>query len=325
MGLSEEKRAKLTDILTCLHGLCRDVGNSLQHACALAAAASSPVPSNPGVSVLLTAVQPSPTSLPCRGKVVVIESNEDSAEGSNYKKPKPTPVMVSHSSSSGRFVSPRCRTISVSLLPDLGGTGVSTPLVPELPLAFQHAIQGFQKGVTVDPDEVAARERLGFNFGALLAQFHALLSRAKSGDSLLARSFVAREATSREELVHLSKLLHTKRQEVTTLEARVLSLWVRVFELEEVDEESKAKITGLEQRSTSLEAQLDRAKAEFRQQAKRFEEAEADLTRDVLDAYDEGFKDALAQVACVHPGMDTTPFSLSNLVENGKIVPRVLP
>jgi len=55
--------------------------------------------------------------------------------------------------------------------------------------------------------------------------------------------------------------------------------------------------------------QLDRAKAEFRQQAKRFEEAEADLTGDVLDAYDEGFKDALAQVACVHPKVDRVNFS----------------
>jgi len=140
--------------------------------------------------------------------------------------------------------------------------------------------------VTADADEAAARERLGFNV---------LLSRAESGDSSIARSFAARE-----ELVHFSKLLHAKRQEVTTLEARVLSLQVQVFELEEADEESKAKITGLERRSANLEVQLDRAKAEFRQQAKRFEEAEADLTGDVLDAYDEGFKDALAQVACVH-------------------------
>jgi len=109
------------------------------------------------------------------------------------------------------------------------------------------------------------------------------------------------------------------------LEARVLSLRDRVFELEEAEEESKAKITGLERRSTNLEVQLDRAKAEFRQQAKRFEEAEADLTGDVQDVYDEGFKDALAQVACVHPEVDTTPFSTSNLVDNGKIVTRVFP
>jgi len=77
--------------------------------------------------------------------------------------------MVSHSSSSGRSVSPRGRTTGVSLLLDLGGTGASSPPVPELPLALQHAIKGFQQGVTTDPDEATARERLGFNFGALLA------------------------------------------------------------------------------------------------------------------------------------------------------------
>ena len=65
--------------------------------------------------------------------------------------------------------------------------------------------------------------------------------------------------------------------------------------------------------------------AELHQQAKRFEEAEAELTGDVLDAYVEGFIDALAQVACTHPRMDITPFTVSNHVENGQIVPRVLP
>jgi len=215
--------------------------------------------------------------------------------------------------------------IGLSLLPDLGGTGASTPPIPELLLVLQHAIKGFQQGVTADLDEVATRERLGFNFRELLAQLNALLSRAESGDSSIARLFAAREATLREELVHLSKLLHAKRQEVSVLEARVLALRVRVFELEEADEESKAKIVGLEQRSVCREALLGRAEVELHQQAKRFEEAEADLTRDVLDAYDEGFRDDLAQVACVHPKVDITPFTTSNLVENGKIVPRVLP
>jgi len=218
---------------------------------------------------------------------VVIVLDEDSAKGPIYKKLKPMPVTVSHSSSSGLSVSPRGRTTDVSLLPDLGGTGASTPPVLELPFVLQHTIKGFQQGVTTNPDEAAARERLGFNFGALLAQFNALLSWAKSGDSLLARSFAAREATLREELVHLLKLLHAKRQEVSMLEARVLSLRVRVFELEEADEESKAKIAGLEQRSVRREAQLGRVEAELHQQAKRFEEAEAELTRDVFDVYDE--------------------------------------
>jgi len=169
MSLTEEKRSKLTDILTRLHGVSRDVGTPLQHARALAAAASSPVPSTLGVSDPLPAVQPSPTSLSCRGKAVVIESDEDSAEGPIYKKPKPTPVMVSHSSSFGRSASPRGHSTGVSLLPGLGGIGVFTPSASELPLILQHAIKGFQQGVTMDLDEAAAREKLGFDFGALLA------------------------------------------------------------------------------------------------------------------------------------------------------------
>jgi len=101
----------------------------------------------------------------CKGKAVVIESDEDSSEGPIYKKPKPTPVMVSHSSSSDRSVSPRGRTTDVSLLPDLGGTGASTPPVPELPLVLQHAIKGFRQGVPTDLDEATARERLASNLG----------------------------------------------------------------------------------------------------------------------------------------------------------------
>jgi len=71
--------------------------------------------------------------------------------------------------------------------------------------------------------------------------------------------------------------------------------------------------------------QLGQVEAELHQQAKRFEEAEAELTGDVLDAYDAGFGDAFAQVACAHPGMDITPYTVSKCVENGQIVPRVLP
>ena len=133
---------------------------------------------------------------------MVIKSDEDSVEEPIYKKLKPTPVMVSHSSSSGRSASPRGRSTDVSLLPDPGGTGVSTPSAPELPFVFQHAIKGLQQEVTVDLDEAAAREKLGFDFRPLLAQFNVLLSRAESGDSSTTRSFATREATLGEELVH---------------------------------------------------------------------------------------------------------------------------
>jgi len=104
-----------------------------------------------------------------------------------------------------------------------------------------------------------------------------------------------------------------------------LPLRIRVFELEEAAVVSKSKIAGLERRSISREVQLDQVEVKLLQQAKRLEEVEAELTGHVLDSYDAGFGDALAQVACAHPGMDTTPFTVSNCVANGQIVPRVLP
>ena len=53
MVLSEEKRAKLTDILARLRGISRDVGNSRHHALASATVASPPTPFIPGVGVPL--------------------------------------------------------------------------------------------------------------------------------------------------------------------------------------------------------------------------------------------------------------------------------
>jgi len=74
----------------------------------------------------------------------------------------------------------------------------------------------------------------------------------------------------------LSKQFHAKCREVVELEARILPLRIRVFELEEAAEASKAKMTGLEKRSINREVQVGRVEAELLQQAKRFEEAEAE-------------------------------------------------
>ena len=80
-------------------------------------------------------------------KAIVIESDENSAEGPISKRPKPTSVMASHYSSTGHSVSPLDHTTSVPLFPDLGGTSASgTPPVLELPLVLQHALKGFQLG-----------------------------------------------------------------------------------------------------------------------------------------------------------------------------------
>jgi len=79
---------------------------------------------------------------------------------------------------------------------------------------LQHALKGFQVGVTEDSDETVARERLGLNFGALLAQSNALITRtearvalveAKANEetTLLARTFATREAALKQELTSL--------------------------------------------------------------------------------------------------------------------------
>jgi len=53
-----------------------------------------------------------------------------------------------------------------------------------------------------------------------------------------------------------------------------------------------------------------------------FKKTEEELTNDVVDAYGEGFQDAIAQFACEHPEVDLTPFGESKCVVVGQIVPR---
>ena len=138
-----------------------------------------------------------------------IEYDEDSTEGPISKRLRLTAATTSHSSTSDHSTSRRDRTPSSPSFPNLfdGGTSASvTPPSLELPIVLQHALKGFQLEVMVDSDEVAARERLGYNFGALLAQSNALITRpearvvlveakTKEETTLLARSFAARETT----------------------------------------------------------------------------------------------------------------------------------
>jgi len=60
-------------------------------------------------------------------------------------------------------------------------------------------------------------------------------------------------------------------------------------------------------------------------QAEGFKKVETELIDDAANAYAVGFEDALAQVVCKHPKMDTLPFATANHVVEGEIVPRSLP
>jgi len=61
---------------------------------------------------------------------------------------------------------------------------------------------------------------------------------------------------------------------------------------------------------------------ELAQQTETFKKTETELIEDAADTSAAGFHDALAQVACVHPEMDTSPFATSNRVVDGQLVPR---
>jgi len=148
----------------------------------------------------------------------------------------------------------------------------------------------------------------------------------------LARFFTTRETALEQELSSLcqsekdvKKRLFDKGQEYTNLESRVLPLHTRVVELEEEAEQTKAKMAKLEQRDTNQEVHFGRVEAQLTQQAEAFKKTEVELIEDVANAYIVGFEDALAQVACVHPEMDTSPFGTSNWVVDEQLCQGSLP
>jgi len=114
----------------------------------------------------------------------------------------------------------------------------------------------------------------------------------------------------------LAKRLHDKGQEAVQLEAKILPLRARVIEQEDEAEQTKAKMTKLEERATNREVQLGHVEVELTQHAGNFKKAE--MIEDTADAYAAGFEDTLAQVACAHPEMDTSPFATSNVSWTGR-------
>jgi len=78
----------------------------------------------------------------------------------------------------------------------------------------------------------------------------------------------------------------------------------------------------LEERATPQKVQMGQVEREFAEKIELFKKTEEELTNDVADAYGEGLQDAMAQVACVHPDVDLSPFADSKWVVEGKLVPR---
>ena len=60
---------------------------------------------------------------------------------------------------------------------------------------------------------------------------------------------------------------------------------------------------------------------ELAQKIELFKQTEEELTNDAANAYGAGFEDPMAQVACVHPEMDLSPFVEMKRVIDGQLVP----
>jgi len=112
----------------------------------------------------------------------------------------------------------------------------------------------------------------------------------------------------------INKRLFDKGQENLQLEAKILPLRNRVIELEEEVEGTKAK---MEERATQQEVQFGRVEGKLTEKVEQFNKTEAKLMEDVVDAYEAGFEDALAQVAYVHPELDISPSAVSKRVVDG--------
>jgi len=76
------------------------------------------------------------------------------------------------------------------------------------------------------------------------------------------------------------------------------------------------------ERATKREVQLGQVEAELAEKVELFKKTEEELNNDVADAYGEGFQDAMAQFACMHPKVDLSPFAKSKWVVDGQLMPR---
>jgi len=126
-------------------------------------------------------------------------------------------------------------------------------------------------------------------------------------------------ASRRQSEKDTKKLIFYKTQEVIQLEAKILPIRNKVVDLEEKVEGMRAQMAKLEEKATQREVQLGQVEGELAEKVELFKKAEEELTNDVVDAYDEGFQDAIAQFSCMHRKVDLSPFAESKCVVDGQL------
>jgi len=160
------------------------------------------------------------------------------------------------------------------------------------------------------------------------------LKEAASQDTLQIKELTRRETGRILEMAELrkfdqetKKLLFQKSQETLRIYARNTDLRDEVNDLVEKLGSRDAEVVQLEEESTQLkvkltqlEEQLAKMREELVRKDEHFLQTKDELTCNAVESYAAGFEDALAQVACVHPGVDLSQTGLTKTIVNGKLV-----
>jgi len=193
--------------------------------------------------------------------------------------------------------------------------GQQMPPAPELPALLQHALERFpDKEMLESLNGNLLQDRVAYGLGDFLVASSLALSRAQESEELKARmvklkeelalktkAFSNRETATYQELTSfrqsekdVKKLVFYKSHEAVQLEVKILPLHNKVVNLEEKVEGMQAKMVKLEERATQREVQLGQVEGELAEKVELFKKAKEELTNDVVDAYGEGFHDAIA-------------------------------
>jgi len=82
----------------------------------------------------------------------------------------------------------------------------------------------------------------------------------------------------------------------------------------------QAKMARLEERATQQEVSLGQLEGELVRKDELFSQMKEELDSDAARAYGAEFEDVMAQVACVHPGVDLSQIGLTKRIVDGQLV-----
>ncbi|XP_068500662.1 uncharacterized protein [Phaseolus vulgaris] len=124
---------------------------------------------------------------------------------------------------------------------------------------------------------------------------------------------------ARKEASDLRQKLHLLAQEKIELE-KTLRLYAKNDDLCIKVDKLKKELASRDEEMAQQKEELAKLKEELARKDELFQQTKDELTNDVADSYAAGFEDAMAQVACVHPGVDLSQTGLNKTIANGQLV-----